>query len=168
MNVHSATAAAEGSGDAPKVPAYPAFVTNALRFDLTLCVLGGLLALAALAALIHEGPDGNLDPAWVFIDLGVSFGIAGCGIAGSLLLLRRRHGGLLFAGTALLLVCISIGLSLQSLRWQLADPDGTCPPESLVSGYVVGLFFRVLVNLIHFDAVRRAARFLRRLPSLPG
>ncbi len=166
MGVPSATVTMPA--DAAHTSAYPAFVTNALRFDLALCVLGGLLALVAIANLVENGPDGGLDPTWVFTDLGVSLGIVGCGIAGSLMLLRRQRSGLLFSGASLLLVCISIGMSFQSLQWQLDDPEATCPPESLMSGYVVGVFFRLLVNLICLDAVQRAARFLRRLPSAAG
>ncbi|WP_300617979.1 hypothetical protein [Dokdonella sp.] len=152
----------------PAAPAYPAFVTNWLRIDLALCVVTGLLALAATATSIVDGDFGGYDAATAIGETLIQYGIATCGIVANLLLLRRQRAGFGFAAAALAFVCAGIALSFHTLQWRIADPETTCPTETLVGGFVLGLFFRSLLNLIYVDALRRAHRFLQRLPSTSG
>lgn len=161
------------AGNAPAVPpaatpAYPRFVTNWLRIDLALCVATGLLALAATAAAVVDGDFGDYDAATAIGETLIQYGIAACGIVGNLLLLHRRRTGFGFAGAALALVCAGIALSFHTMQGRIADPETTCSTESIVGGFVVGVFFRGLINLIYLDALRRAHRFLRRLPTASG
>ena len=154
------------AGVPPPRPRYSDFTRNWLLIDLALCVLLGLFALAGLAGLVMGVVDQD-DPAYAsaLVEVLIQVGIVACGLTGNILLLRQRRSGAALAWAALFLVCVAIGWSMHMLGLRLGDPESTCPEETIIGGYVVGLFFRVVLNAVYTDALRRANRFLRGLPE---
>jgi hypothetical protein len=145
---------------------YPGVVSGWLVADLLLCVFNAGLALLGISLLL-DGDLEHLPLSTALAETAVHAGIAAFGIPGNALLLRYRPGGAVLAKIALLFVAAGVALSLYELPLRLADPAATCPPETLVAGAVVGLFCRITLNLVYFGMLRRAARFLGRLPSPP-
>lgn len=144
-------------------PRYAGVVSGWLVADLLLCVFNAGLALLGISLLL----DGEPPPSTAVAETAVHAGIAAFGILGNAQLLRYRASGAALAKIALLFVGAGVAVSLYEFALRLADPDPTCPPETLVAGAVVGLFCRITLNLVYFGMVRRAARFLDRLPSSP-
>lgn len=145
-------------------PRYPGVVSGWLIADLILCVFNAGLALLGISLLL-DGDPGHLPLSTALAETAIHAGIAAFGIPGNALLLRYRPGGAMLAKIALLFVGAGVAVSLYELPLRLADPEATCPPETMVAGAVVGLFCRVTLNLVYFGMLRRAARFLDRLPS---
>ena len=159
-------AATLDTGISPPRPDYSGFTRNWLRIDLALCLLLGVFALLGVVG-VSKGVVDQGAPAYpaAVVQLLIQIAIASCGIGGNVLLLRRERAGVAFAWVALFLVCVAIGWSMHMLGLRLGDPQRTCPDEAIIGGYVVGLFFRVVLNAVYMDALRRAGRFLRGLPE---
>lgn len=166
MNASSAAQEPTAASARADRPRYPGVVAGWLVADLLLCVLNAVLALLGLSLLL-DGDMEHLSLSTAVAETTVHAGIAAFGILGNVLLLRYRPAGAVSAKIALLFVAAGVAVSLYELPLRLADPDATCPPETLVAGAFVGLFCRITLNLVYFGMVRRAARFLDRLPSQP-
>jgi hypothetical protein len=169
MNAVNASPSAPGpiTASAPSArPRYPGVVSGWLVADLLLCAFNAGLALLGLWLLLGDGAE-PLPPYTALAETAVHVGIAVFGLAGNSLLLRYRPGGATFAKIALLFVGAGVGVSLYELSLRLADPEATCPPEVTIAGVAVGLFCRITINLVYFGMLRRAARFLDRLPAQP-
>lgn len=144
-------------------PRYAGVVSGWLIADLLLGVFNAGLALLGISLLL----DGEPPPTTAIAETAIHAGIATFGILGNALLLRYRTSGAAFAKIALLFVGAGVAVSLYELPLRLADPEATCEPEIVVAGAVIGLFCRITLNLVYLGMVRRAARFLDRLPSQP-
>lgn len=139
---------------------YPGATAFWLIADLVLCIVNALLTLSGLRLLSSGEVEGAAATA-VIVETAVHAGIAVFGITGDVALLRYRAIGAGFAKIALLFVGAGVALSLYEVPMRLADPDASCPPETVVAGAFIGLFCRIVLNLVYFGVVRRAQRFLR-------
>ncbi|MBO9662201.1 hypothetical protein [Dokdonella sp.] len=167
MNASSAAPEPLAASAPAARPRYPGAIAGWLVADLLLCALNAVLALAGLSLLLG-GETQDVPMSITLAETAAHAGIALFGLFGNAALLRYRPGGAMLAKIALLFVGAGVAVSLYEIPLRLADPEATCPPDIVVAGAAIGLFLRITLNLVYFGMVRRAARFLDRLPSLPG
>jgi len=146
---------------------YPGATKVWLIADLILCIVNAVLTLSGLWLLSSGEVEGTAATA-TMIETAVHAGIAVFGITGDVALLRYRAIGAAYAKIALLFVGAGVALSIYEVPMRLADPDASCPPETVVAGAVIGLFCRIVLNLVYLGVVRRAQRFLRETPAAVG
>ncbi len=143
---------------------YPRFVTLWLWFDLALCVIMGVMGLAASVHLLSGG-FGPTPASRAIAETVIQYGIAVFGISGNLLLLRRRRNGFWLACVALAFVATGLVVSLMALPAVI----GTLQSETeilLLVGFVITWGARWLVNLVYAFALRNAWRCLA--PAAPA
>ena len=151
---------------AARIPnAYGSTARFMLWLDLACCCLVGLNALVAAGVLlgyIHA----DYSPERATVEMITGGGIALCGIGGNLLLLRKRHAGLLLAWTTLLFVAAGIVASYALLPQLLADPEALpCPPEIAVAGVVIGTVVRACYNFLYVLTLAHVRRVVQREPG---
>jgi hypothetical protein len=146
---------------------YPGATAFWLVADLVLCIVNALLTLSGLW-LLSSGQVEDAPATALIVETALHAGIAVFGITGDVALLRHRAIGAAFAKIALLFVGAGVALSIYEVPMRLADPDASCPPETVVAGAVIGVFCRVVLNLVYLGVVRRAQRFLRGAPAAAG
>jgi len=142
---------------APPRP-YPTLVKAGLSVDLALCVVMGLLALAATVQLAN-GAASAYPPAQAWTEAAIQYGIAGFGITGNLLLLRRQRSGFWFACVALVFVCAGIAMAFKALPVVVEGLEAE-RKVPLLFGFVATLVGRWLFNLGYAFVLRGAWRCL--------
>ena len=143
--------------------AYPPAVSRWLIADLVLCAFNALCVLVGLAMLGGETDEGAISI--LAIETAVHAGIAVFGMSADIALLRRRPSGAALAKIALAFVGAGMAVVLYEVPMRIDDPESTCPPETIVVGAAIGMAFRLTINLIWFDMVRRAQKLLRSAPA---
>lgn len=132
-----------------------------LKFDLFLCVIVAINALAALWLLRSMEP-GTLEATRAVLEGSLSAVLAALGITADVLLLRRKRVGIWFALGALLVTLTGIVSSIWLANQTLAQQaENGCDPETVIAGVMVGISLRLSLNLLYALAVVTMARALK-------